>query len=400
MKKRSLTIVIFMLNLSISLAQDQIDVSAQIRPRFQMNDKDFSSNIASENFTELRTRLGLKFSPAENISGFIQLQDSRVYGSEPSTLTSIDNIDLHQAYFEVKKIFSLPFNVKLGRLELSFGPQRLIGAVNWHNVGRSFDGGVIKLVTEKVNIDFFSAMTNEERQIGDSNDFSLMGAYGDLKLLDDYKIQPFVISEIETGTDFNRYTFGIYINGKLGSFSHEVEGAYQLGSIDENIDIAAFMFALNINYSFNHPLKPGFGAGIDYLSGDDGEDPDKTTVFNTLYATNHKYYGYMDYFINIPVHTLGLGLMDLHLKADISPLKNLKAALAFHIFNANADYTLFDGGKSTSFGSEVDLTLLYTYNKAVEFQGGISMFSPGDIFKQTRGEDLSTWGYLMAVVNL
>jgi hypothetical protein len=400
MKKRSLTIVIFLLNISITFAQNQIGISAQIRPRFQMNDKDFNNDIASENYTELRTRLGLRFSPTKNISGYIQLQDSRIYGIEPSTITAIDNIDLHQAYFEVQKIFSLPFNIRLGRLELSFGPQRFIGAVDWHNVGQSFDGGVIKLVTEKVNIDFFSAMTNEERQIGDTNDFSLIGAYGDLNISDKYKIQPFVISEIETGTDFNRYTVGIYISGELGGFSHELEGAYQAGSINENIDIAAFMFALNMKYCFNHPLEPGIGAGIDYLSGDDGEDPEKSTVFNTLYATNHKYYGFMDYFLDIPEHTLGLGLMDLHLKADIQPLNNLKAAFAFHIFNANADFTLLDGEKSTSFGSEIDLTLIYTYNKAVKFQGGYSLFSPGDVFKQKHGEDISTWWYLMAVVDL
>ena len=400
MKKTLFTLLIFMINLTITVAQSQIDVSAQIRPRLQMNNKDFSSDIAAENFTELRTRLGVKLSPARNISGLIQIQDSRVYGTEPSTLASTDNIDLHQAYFEVKKLFSLPINVKLGRMELSYGPQRLIGAVGWHNVGRSFDGGVIQLTTNKVDIDFFSAQTNEERQVGDTNDFSLMGAYGNLKLSKNYKIQPFVIGEIETGTDFNRYTIGIYINGNLGDFSHEVEGAYQLGSINENVDIAAFMFALNLKYNFDLPSKPAIGGGVDYLSGDDGEDPEKSKVFNTLYATNHKYYGFMDYFLNIPAHTLGLGLMDVHVKAEILPFNKFKAALAFHMFNANADFTLSDGSTSTSFGSEVDLTLIYTYNSAVKFQGGFSLFSPGDIFKQTRGEDMSTWGYLMAVVNL
>jgi hypothetical protein len=136
------------------------------------------------------------------------------------------------------------------------------------------------------------------------------------------------------------------------------------------------------------------------LRVEEGTDPEKFKVFNTLYATNHKYYGFMDYFLNIPANTLGLGLMDVHVKAEILPFNKFKAALAFHMFNANADFTLLDGSTSTSFGSEVDLTLIYTYNRAVTFQGGFSLFSPGDIFKQTRGEDMSTWGYLMAVVNL
>jgi Alginate export len=400
MKNIFFLIIVSVLMTATNFAQSSFKVSGQIRPRLQMNNKDFKSDLDANNFTELRTRVGLDFSPAENITGFIQLQDSRVYGNELSTLASSDNLDLHQSYFTVNKLFNLPLNLKLGRMELSFGPQRIVGAVGWHNIGRSFDGGVIQLNTKKVDVDFFTAKTNESGEPGDTNDFSLIGAYGNLKLVKNYKIQPFLISELEKGTDFNRYTFGVYINGNMGNFSHEIEGAYQLGSMSEDVDITAFMFAVNAKYKFNTPIKPVVGIGIDYLSGDDGDDADKYKVFNTLYATNHKYYGYMDYFLNIPTNTYNLGLMDLHAKAEISPFSKFKAAIAFHVFNSNADAYFEDNSTSTSFGSEVDLTLIYTYNSAVKFQGGFSLFSPGEIFKETRGEDTSTWGYLMAVVNL
>ncbi len=402
--KKLILIFIFSLNINAIFAQSNLDVSAEIRPRLQMNNKDFNSDLPSNNFTELRTRLGLKFSPIENIEGFVQIQDSRIYGTEPSTLASTDNIDLHQAFFNVNNLFDLPFNLKLGRMELSYGPQRLIGAVGWHNVGRSFDGGILQLNTEKINIDFFTAQTNENFEAGDTNDFNIIGAYGDLKMIDNYKMQPFVIAEIEKGTDLSRYTAGIYINGNLSGFSHELEGAYQLGSINDNIDIAAYMFAVNLNYSFSSPIKPEIGIGIDYLSGDDSTY-NKYNVFNTLYATNHKYYGFMDYFIDIPNSTYGLGLTDIHAKVAVSPTDKFKAALAFHMFSSSEDYIYTTSGSptvktSTSFGSEVDLTLIYSYNSAVKFQGGFSLFSPGDIFKQIKGEDMATWSYFMAIVNL
>lgn len=400
MKNKSIVIGLFLLSFNTFFAQKGIDISAQIRPRYQIDNKDFNSNISSINYSELRTRIGFSFAPIEDITGFVQLQDSRIYGTEPSTLTGIDNIDLHQAYFNINKLFSLPLNLKLGRMELSYGPQRLIGAVGWHNVGRSFDGGILQLTTERLDIDLFSAQTNENFEPGDTNDFSIIGAYGNMKISDKYKIQPFVIGEMLTGNDLSRYTLGLYINGKVGNLSHEIEGAYQLGSISKDIDIAAFMFALNFNYTFNNPVKPAIGIGVDYLSGDDGKDSDKYKVFNTLYATNHKYYGFMDYFINIPNHTYNLGLMDIHVKAELSPLNKLTTALAFHIFNSNSDFTLENGKFSTSFGSEIDFTINYNYNSAVKFQGGFSFFTPGDIFKQTKGEDTSTWAYLMAVVNL
>jgi len=61
---------------------------------------------------------------------------------------------------------------------------------------------------------------------------------------------------------------------------------------------------------------------------------------------------------------------------------------------------LADETTSTSFGSEIDLTVKHAYSKKVTFVGGFSMFTPGDIFKETKGEDSSSWAYLMAVVNL
>lgn len=399
MKRLFTLFVILLISVSSIFAQSSIDVNAQIRARHQMSNKDFNSDVDANSFSELRTRVGLKLSPMEDVSGFVQIQDSRIYGTEPNTLSNTANLDLHQAYVNVSKLFDLPLNLKIGRMELSYGPQRLMGAVGWSNVGRSFDGGVLQLTTQKIDVDFFSAKTNESGEPGDTNDFSLFGAYGNLKVAKNYKIQPFIIGEIISGTDFGRYTLGLYVNGKIGAFSHEIEAAYQLGSIDENTDISAYMLAANLKYQFKAKVKPSLGVGVDLLSGDDGTD-DESNVFSTLYATNHKYYGFMDYFLNIPVHTMGLGLTDVHAKASFFPAHKLKAALAFHVFNSTEEYTLMDGNTSNSFGSELDLTIIYSYNKAVKFQGGFSLFSPGDIFKETRGEDSSTWAYLMAIVNL
>ncbi|MCW8850734.1 MAG: alginate export family protein, partial [Melioribacteraceae bacterium] len=352
--KNILLLISVIILTNTAFAQSELDVSAQIRARHQLNNKGFNSDIAGNRFSELRTRLGLKFSPVDNITGFVQLQDSRIYGTEPNTLTGIDNIDLHQAFFSVNNIFDLPVNLKLGRMELSYGPQRLIGAVGFHNVGRSFDGGVLQLITKNIDVDFFTAQTNESFEAGDTNDFSLFGAYGSLKIAKNYKIQPFIIGEMLKGSEISRYTLGLYVNGNIGGLSHEVEGAYQLGSAAKDVDISAYMFALNLKYSFNSTVKPAIGVGVDYLSGDDGQDADKFKVFNTLYATNHKYYGFMDYFLNIPNDTDGLGLMDMHVKAEVSPVNKIKTAIAFHLFNANEDFTLVDGKTSTSFGSEID----------------------------------------------
>jgi len=400
---KKVLISIFILSFLISsfvFAQDNLKVTAQVRPRAQLSNKDFNSDVASNSFTELRTRVGLQLTPIENLGCFIQLQDSRVYGSEHNTMTDTKNIDLHQAYFSIKKLFDLPLDLKVGRMELSYGSQRLIGAVGWHNVGRSFDGGVLTLNTKKMKIDFIQARLDESGLPGDSLDNCLYAAYGNVKTSKNLKLQPFVISEMKKDADFSRYTLGVYLAGKLGALSHEIEAAYQMGSMSEDVDIAAYMFTANLNYKLNAKYNPVIGAGVDYLSGDDGEDESKYKVFNTLYATNHKFYGFMDYFLNLPVHTYGKGLMDMQGKLAVKPCEKFGLAAAFHLFSSTADYTLMDGSTSTNFGSEIDLTLSYAYNKLVKFQGGFSLFTPGEIFKDKKGEDSSTWAYFMAIVNL
>lgn len=403
MKKTTIIFLLFSFIFSgLALAQDNVKFKAQIRPRLQYDAKDFNSNTDANSFTELRTRLGAAFSPSNDLTGFIQIQDSRIFGSEASTLADSKNLDLHQAYFNVKNIFGLPFNLKVGRMELAYGSHRLIGTVGWHNVGRSFDGSVLKLVTNSVDVDFIGARVNESGLVGDSLDQFLFSAYGNIKAVKKLIIQPFAIYENTFSTDFNRITLGLHVSckDKQKAFQQDLDAAYQLGSQDASTDIAAYMVAYNAGYTFNTKIKPMLGAGIAYLSGDDGSDADKYKVFNTLYATNHKFYGYMDYFLNIPTNTYGLGLMDVHVKTSIVPVKKLKLALAYHMFNANADYKLLDGSTSTSFGSEIDLTLTYKYDSNVKFVGGFSYFAPGDIFKEKKGMDSSMWSYLMAIVNL
>lgn len=402
MKKTNLLVIsiLFLSSLQVT-AQDKIKVNGQIRPRLQVDNKDFNSSTDVNSFTELRSRLGVNFSVSKDLSGFVQIQDSRRFGSEPSTLSDTKNLDLHQAYFNIRKIFKLPFDVKIGRMELSYGSQRLIGAVGWHNVGRSFDGSVLKLVTKTVDIDFIGARTNESGLTSDTLDSFLFSAYGNLKVLKGYKIEPFIIGETRVHDNFDRFTVGLFMgDGYKVGFSNELDAAYQFGTQMKDVKIAAYMAAYNLKFTFDTEAKPIIGAGAAYLSGDDGEDATKYKVFNTLYATNHKFYGYMDYFLNIPDNTYGKGLIDIHGKASIIPFSKFTLALAYHLFNSSENFTLNNGNTSTNFGSEIDITLAYGYNEFVKFVGGFSYFSPGDIFKEKRGEDSSTWTYLMAIVNL
>jgi len=157
--------------------------------------------------------------------------------------------------------------------------------------------------------------------------------------------------------------------------------------------------------------SPTITVGYDMLSGDDGSDDSENTAFNTLFATNHKFYGYMDYFLNIPVHNKGLGLTDIVVGLKASPMPKHMIKVDFHIFNTAEDYTLADGTTTaTDLGNEIDITMARKYNNNVKFVVGYSMFTPGDVTKDAgfdklagvganKGQDSASWIYWMAVVN-
>jgi len=386
-----------------SAAAQTWSASGQIRQRFEINGKDFNSDTKMSSFNLLRSRLNVAFQPSDDVTGFIQFQDSRTFGEETGTLGdgNADNLDLHQGYVAIANLFGKPVDLKLGRMEVNFGPQRLVGAVGWHNIGRSFDGAIFKVHAGEHSIDLFNLKEDEVYPQGDSLDKEVLGVYADLAISPRYTIQPFLIWQRQPGLD--RKTLGFYVHGKLGAFHHETEGAYQLGSQGAN-DISAFMVGLNIGYTLSDlPMSPDITVGVDYLSGDDDLSDETNKVFNTLYATNHKYYGFMDYFLDIPAHTYGAGLTDMHAKVSIQPLERTKLNAALHIFRASQAVTRPYSVASQDFFKEVDLTLIHTYNSKVSFVAGASVALPGELYKDcpcnSYGSDAATWAYLMTVVN-
>ena len=396
-------ILLLVLVFSIAQAQERVKFNGQIRPRFEVDNKDFKSTTEANTFTAFRTRFGVSLLPTANTSGYIQIQDSRIFGEETSTTSNMKNLDLHQAYIKIDNLFDLPVDLKAGRFEMAYGSERFISVTNWNNVGRSFDGAILSFKGEKFKIDFIGSKEFERSTLGDTLDQNKYGAVVDLTIIKNYKIQPFVIMQNSVKSDaLKRTTLGFYIMGDLGQFVHEIDFGYQTGSLissNRKQDIGAYTFSFNGGYTFDTPIKPYFGAQLDIASGDDNLADNEYKGYASLYTSGHKFFGYMDYFTNFPNDTYGVGLSDLVIKGALSLIAKLKLNLHFHLFNSMQDYTLINGAKTKGFGSEIDFVASYKYNEAVTFEGGFSFFSPGEIFKERRGKDSASWGFLMAVVN-
>lgn len=155
------------------------------------------------------------------------------------------------------------------------------------------------------------------------------------------------------------------------------------------VDINAFMYAAHLGYHWNDlPMRPFVWGGWEWLSGDDDPADGDYEVFDTLYPTNHAYYGYMDYFLlSLPGDTGLQGLRDAFLSATVHPLPKTGLGLTWHNFALTDNRS----GIDDSLGDEVDVTLLWKAHKYVVLLFGYSHFFTGkgmeDLGRITPGND-------------
>jgi len=391
-------ISIIIINTVLLAAQD-VKITGQVRHRTEQIDKSFLDNTSNFGISFLRTRLNLKFEKEKSYA-FVQVQDARVFGSETNTLSdgSADALDYHQAYFNISDLFTKGLSVKIGRQEVAYANQRLMGSVGWHNIGRSFDGFTALYKSEQYSANIFNLKERESSAFGDVFDINVRGVWVEAAIKKTTKLDLFFINQnTPPGDDLNRHTYGIYSKGNysLGSMtlSQETDLVLQSGLNTVN-DVSASLFGTRINLKTNDTAyKYWLGIGYDVVSGDDITTVDDE-AFNTLYATNHKYYGFMDYFLNIPANTRGAGLTDKIISAGFQPKVNLSVKADYHILSSSEKVT----GLS-ALGTELDLTASYGYSADLKILAGVSLFTPDDLFKIWMGDSNASWGYLMTVYN-
>ncbi len=263
--------------------------------------------------------------------------------------------------------------------------------------------------------------------------------------------------------DNNIYTLGLRQAGQLYGIDYRVEGYYQFGEAEgiasvasrglfggaaaaavapltatapgagnplaaaiagstfgggtgSGTDRGAYMFGVRVGKTFNNVMwKPSFTLWYDHLSGTDLGDvaSNDWSTFDTLYDTGHKFYGYMDMYLNpTGTDTAWMGLQDLAAKMSIKPMANLTLKADIHAmwtetdledeFNdlgigsgtvlvaAAAPSGVAGGASGTSLttvgdldshlGEELDLTAVYKYNPNTTISVGYSHFWADDTF--------------------
>lgn len=382
-------------------ARDNADFSAAAR--------DFSLGI------EHRARVTGRVSAFGRVGAVLELQDVRAWGSEPSTIALLPAAALHQGFVDLK--VSSWLDVRVGRQELSYGEDRLIGNLDWAQTARAFDGVFARVTPmEGVTVDAFGMALKPPAFLTDAagSRFQNSGTYFTglyaryrkgkagldvygLGLLEDQ-------STAATGfrPDHNRLTLGGRGLLGLGPLALVGEGALQLGTTAAREQILAGAFAGRATWTL--PF-----AGL-YLMADvsaatgDGTPGDGTdTTFNQLFPTAHVHLGFIDYVAWQNVvgvrGTVGLKRPFMHLWLDVHHLRAWDPRGAWYAAGGSVFIPASAMRTNGEMGNEFDLSLTVPLHDSVSLSGAFSVFLPGGMADPAatgvgRGSSPSTWAFL------
>ena len=359
----------------------QLTVAASVQERARVEglpDWTFSGTPGVRVGNRARAGLRLGLGP---VSGFVQVQDVRFWGTEVTaaggegTLDdfSAGGFDLHQGYGQIDAPHGLMLRV--GRQEVNWHGQRLIGAVGWTHQARSFDAVRLVLDREDASAELLYALILD-RPAGDGDSASaledrhLIGFRAGPRMGKTLILDGLGIVHVDRGRSEAFATVGVYGSGAAGIFSWELEGYGQLGTRAAVDLVAAGLFGGRARVTA--PVAAGLtlGGGFDLVSGDDDPTDGVFTTFDTLYATNHTFYGHMDRYLNLPLHAGGAGLVDGMLLFAVAPVRLVKISVDVHVFASP--------WASESFhGVEVDSAVVVKPVTPLALAAGVWVYVPG-----------------------
>ena len=303
-------------------------------------------------FVEQRTRLNVKADFTQNVSAFIELDDYASWGEDfrsdhvtgfDRRAASGDDIEIYQAYIEADQMWDLPLRLRIGRQELAFGSQWLVGPKDFGPFysGRSFDALRLTYNMDSFTIDAWASILREGGIAEEDEDVSFYGIYGtctalenitfdaywlwvrDARSLNDTNF-PWFVEWIEDwiGVDdydvTNLHTIGLRAAGMVGALDFDVEAAYQFGDAgqvgfgfkpflygDDDAEFDAWGINATVGYTFDMAWQPRPFLRYTFYEGEDNRDlsfwdwvnpfdrPKASVSFNRLFS-NQMYNGYFD----------------------------------------------------------------------------------------------------------
>ena len=397
-------------------SEAQLTIKAELRPRAEFRNgfktlKEDGDKPAF--FIEQRSRLYFNFKK-ERFELHLALQDIRIWGGTDQIYKSDPALtNIYEGY--IRYHFNDKYSLKFGRQALDYNNARFFGNLDWAQQGRSHDALLFIYDDENTQSQLhvgaaFNQNVFEPAQLfgtfyQNSNYKTMQYAWWNKKLTD-ANISLLIQNDgrqVQADTSIAyRQTYGMIGDFKLGNVKLDGEVYYQGGKNGGNTDVSAFLLALHATAKAGQiPLTLGF----ELLSGTSIDDS-KDKAFNPLYGTNHKFYGFMDYFYVGNGHgqaPSSSGLMDIFLKANYKT-GDKSSLLAFaHVFNSPAKIydpeSGFTESMSSYLGTEIDLVYKLIVSKDAVFNVGYSHMFASTTMETIKGRGDSSkthnWAWVM-----
>lgn len=373
-----------------------VEVGGGIRIRGNWYDLDHTANESA--WIEQRTRLNVKADFTDNVTAFIEVDSYGNWGSEfrSDYLTGFDSaggadLDLYQAYIEANEMWGTPLRLRIGRQELSFGSQWLVGVNDASSLfrGLSFDAIRADYKTDMFTVTgFLSKLVETQQDFFSESDVDFYGLYASYTGMEDMTIDAYWFYLHDDGgrnanltTDI--HTVGLRAGGKINAFDYEAEAAYQFGSLDgpngNDPDYGQLAGNLEVGYTFDASIQPRIYVGGAYLGGDANtfrhHGGSGELSFNRLFS-NWEYSEFLDNpsnFSNVWLARAG---------ASIMPTESVKLTLAATYFKVldtvSYGHLWWKQETDDTLGWEVGLYGNYQYTEDLAFRAGFVHFFGDD----------------------
>lgn len=341
-----------------------------------------------------RFRLQATVTPSSWLAFQVQAQDARVAGKTvgPTGAPFRSPIDIRVAAADIGSARA-PVAARIGRQELVYGEQRLIGHLGWANAARSFDGVKLTLRGGGFSADVFAAsvvrtFVDGFDRSGAGNRFA--GVYGTSgRLIPGATVEPYLLwkrdarirSELGAIDDLQHATAGVRIVGALPArLDYGVEMALQRGSLGSE-DVRAWAGHWQLRHATPGRLAPKIIGEYNFASGDDDPADGIRGTFDQLYPTSHDKTGLADQVGWSNIHHVRAGV-------ELTPLRALPLSVSLHSWwlaePRDALYNIGSAvvarpvdGTGRHVGREIDVQATRALTPQLALAGGYAHITPG-----------------------
>ncbi len=415
---KSLFFLIASLLFHLTAVFSQSGINAELRPRFILDNgyiKPRTSEDKPLSYVTQRTRLNA-FYNKEQLETYISIQDVRFWGGdnkykESGTSGNTESLSLHQGWIKLKP--GPRISLTAGRQLFIYDDQRILGARDWNDAQVTYDALLFRFDDTLNRLDLALTWNAESSSssLFPEEKFRLFDFVRYERVIDPVNVSVIMLLTGNTINDttetlFLRGTFGLNLTARINDLNARATLYHQRHLNLQGGELNAYCLSFFISQRFFRG-KATAGAGLDFLTGQDGTNQDADYQgtdhrFDILYGKRHGFYGYMDYFSNLPHQ----GLQDYMLKTEYKPHPSLSVQADYHYFMlATHRIDAEDPAKRlpNQLGQELDFLISWNPSREINLKAGYSFYLTTRTLEQVKevyGTDIRfpRFAYLMLTV--